>query len=575
MANPNVNISIRDQGLGIIPAGSGGMFAKIGPSPLGIPNSVVSVADNDTLRKSLGSGGPLVEASAIAFSAGAQGSVRPSGLLLVPVNPSTYGVATAVIHSGPGTGTITVTIRPSTSFLIRAVLGGAVGVATFQTSVDGGSTWGPVWTSAATVQIPGVPFTTLAFGTGAAVSGDTIQISTITGAGTLTSGTGTLAVTHSSSSPVDAYSVVITITSTGGAGVGMFTYSLDGGNTVSAPQMIPGSGTYPIPDGLDPNKTGNNQTGVVLTFAGAFTAPDTYTFNTTSASYSTTDMTNAINALTADARLGSSVGVHVVGPAATSAASATLAAALETLMVAATTSNYKFNRAMIEAPLDTDAALLAAFANVSAVHVAVASGWESQVSPLNGRIMSRPSAWQAMARAGSIAPAEALGLVVRGSLPGVVAIQRNEESTPGLDNGRFVTLTTITGRPGFYITGPGRLMAPPGSDFTFWPYGRVMDLISILSRQALLNFLNSNVRVNKDGTILEKDAVNIELFVDNFVRQGARGQISDLIVSISRTNNVLQTQAIWPSIRAIPLGFALFINADLGFTNNALQIRAA
>lgn len=576
MANPGVAVTVRDGGLAIVPPGAGGFFAKIGTSPLGVVNSVVSVADQTTLVKTLGMGGSLVESSALALVVGGQGPVRPNGLLLVPVNPSTYGTATAVSHVGPGTGTVVVATRPPIGYQIKCITGGTVGVAAFQTSIDGGVTYGSTWTTAATVIVPGVPFHTLAFGAGTAVTGDVITISPTTGAGTLTSGSGTLAVTHSAASPVDAYTVTVTITVPGSLGVGMFTYSLDGGTTTSQPFLIPGSGLFVIPDGLDPNKVGNASTGLLLTFSGTFVALDTYSFITTSASYNTTDLTNAFNALIADSRMSSGVGIHVVGPPASSGAAATLLASLDVLMTSAAGS-FKFNRAMMENPQDTDTNILAAFASSASNRVGVAPGFEFQISPINGRKQSRSAGWQVMARAGCVSPSEPLGKVITGSLPGVVSLVRDEGVTPGLDGGRFTTLTSIIGRNGFYITGAGRLMAQAGSDFTFWPYGRVIDLVSYYGRLAFLTFLNDTVRVNSDGsgTILEKDARKMEQYADQFIRAGVAGQITDLFVQVSRTNNVLSTQTILPTIRAIPLGIALFINVDIGFTNTALTVKAA
>jgi hypothetical protein len=122
----------------------------------------------------------------------------------------------------------------------------------------------------------------------------------------------------------------------------------------------------------------------------------------------------------------------------------------------------------------------------------------------------------------------------------------------------------------------GRLFAQGGSDFTYWQYGRVMDLASYYTRLGLLTFLNDSVRVNGDGTILEKDAKAIENFVDGFVRNAMPpGSFSDYIIQVSRVNNVLSSQAILPTARVIPLGYAKFINLDIGFTNQGLVVKPA
>ena len=574
MALPGVTVTVRDGGLGIVPPGTAGQFVKVGPSPIGVINTVYSAADNSSLTKQLGNGGPIVEAGGLALAVGGQGPVRPNGLLFVPVNPSTYGTASAVTHVGSGAGTLTVAIKPSNAFLIKCIAGGSSTTSTWQTSLDGGITWGATWTAAATIIVPGVSFTTLAFGAGTAVTGDVVTVPASNTAPSLQSGSGTLVPTISAACPVDAYSVIVTITVGGALGVATFTYSLDGGNTTSQPILTPGSGIYAILDGNDPNKSGSCATGLVLTFTSTFVAGDTYSFTTTTASYSGSDLTSAMTALQADTRFGSGIGVHVVGAASTSANAATLLATLDTLMGTAAGA-YKFDRAMIENPQDTDSSILSAYAASSSLRVGAAAGFHSVTSTINGRIQNRNAAWSVMARAGCINPAEDPARVNTGSLPGVTKIVRDESQTPGLDAGRFTTLTTIPGRNGFYVTN-GRLMSPPGSDFTYWQYGRVMDLVSFLARQALLNFLNDSIRVNSDGTIAEKDARRIEQFVSGYILNGLPGgSISSLSVVVSRTNNVLSTQTILPTIRAVPLGYAKFINADVGFTNQALVVKAA
>lgn len=573
MTAPSVTLAVRDGGLGISSAGAGSLFAKLGVSPLGVVNAVSSIADKGTLVKGFGNGGSMVEAAALAIDAGGQGPVKPSGLLLVPVNPSAYGTSSAVSHSGTGTVVFTVGVKPATAFQIRCVLGGAVGTATWQTSVDGGVTWGAAWVSAATVIIPGVPFTTLAFAAGVAVTGDLNAIST-TGTVTLT-GTGVQTVTHSASSIVDAYSGIVSIVTGGALGAGMFIISLDGGNTYSQPFLIPSSGVFVVADGIDQNKAGNNSTGIVLTFAsGTYVVGDQFTFTTTGASYTTSDLTSAFNALIADTRFTSGNAIHAVGAAATSTAGNTLCAALDVLMASAAGSN-KFSRIFMETPTDTDANILAAYVSASSLRVSVSAGYETQVSSLNGRVQSRNVAWHASARAGCIQPSEALGRVETGSLPGLVKLVRDESATPGLDSGRFLTATSISMKQGGYITGPGRIMAPTGSDYTFFPYGRVMDFVCAYAYLGLVKFLNSSVRVNSDGTINAKDAVRIESWVTNIILNGLNGNISSLSVAVSRTNNVLSTQTILPTIRAVPLGFALYIPADIGFTNQGLAIKAS
>jgi hypothetical protein len=187
-----------------------------------------------------------------------------------------------------------VAIKPSAQILVKVVTGGALATATVVFSIDGGKTYTATPTlTAATVMVPNASFVTLAFvGAGGTsfITGDIWTVAT-TGTCTLTSGTGVGTVSLSSACPVDAYTVIFTIWYGGALGTATFTYSMDGGNTVSGTIVTPGSGIYVIPD-----------TGLQVTFAGTLTAGDTYSFTTTTASYTGTDLTNAWNALVADPR---------------------------------------------------------------------------------------------------------------------------------------------------------------------------------------------------------------------------------------------------------------------------------
>jgi len=559
MAAPSVSLTIRDGGLGIVLPGVGNIHAKLGASPLGLINTLIPVTNPTDGQVALGKGGPLMEAAALALAVGGQSGTRPGGIYCVPVNPTSYGAPSAVAHTGPGTGTMTVAAKPSAPILVKFVLGGATGVATVLFSIDGGLTYpGTPTVTAATLIVPNASFVTLAFGAGTAVTGDIVTVAT-TGTPTLTSGTGTLIPTVSSACPVDAYTAAATIVTAGALGVAMFTYSLDGGGSVSSPVLIPVSGIYVIPDA-----------GLVLTFVGAFTVGDAYSFTTTTASFSSTDLTTAWTALVGDSRQWFMA--HIVGAAATVAASATLAASLETLAAAAN-ANYRFVRVLMEVPTDTDANTLSAFAATVTPHVSWCAGSENTTSPLNGRIFSRNSAWPVAARIAAVPPAEDPGRVASGALLGVLSLARDEFKSPGLDAGRFTTLTTILGLPGFYVTS-WRLGATPGSDFTFGQYGRVMDLIAAAYRAGLLKYLNESLRVNGDGTINEKDARSIEAFIEDFIRNSLPSNtISSLTITVDRTVNLLATQNLKSTCRAVPVGYAKNITGDLGFTSSALAVK--
>jgi len=563
---PDVSVIIRDGALQIVSPGTGSLHVKLGPSPIGVVGSIYSVTDNATLQAALGKGGPLSEAIALALAHPTVDAPAGNQVLGVPVNPSTYGTASAVVHTGPGTGTVAVAPKPGAAFLIKFVLGGATGVATVVYSFDGGLTWSPTpVVTAATLMVAGGTFVTMAYGAGTAVAGDIISVP-VTGTTVLQSGTGSLLPTVSSACPWDAFSVIINVISGGALGVATFNYSLDGGNVFSPTQLIPGSGVFPVPDA-----------GIVWTFGGTFTTGDAYTHTTTTATYTGSDLTNAWNLLVASPVTWGFA--HVVGSPASSAAGATLLATIDGLLATAA-NGFRYASALMENPSDTDASILAAYAAAASTRVGVGAGFIATISPLNARIQMRNVAWHAAARGSKTAPSTDIGRVKDGSLsqvPGALAsggkvLSRDENATPGLDNpGRFITARSIIGRQGVYLT-MGRMMAPTGSDFTTWANRRVMDVAAPAFRNAALAYVNDTVVTKADGTISDGDAKTFEAVVgrggDSLLLQTNPPAIAaPSIVTASRTTNVLSSQSLPFTVRIQPFGYTRYITEDIGFIN--------
>ena len=380
-------------------------------------------------------------------------------------------------------------------------------------------------------------------------------ISSVTKSGT---GTGSLAVTGS---PLDAFDVQVRITRDGvnlAANTAAFQYSLDGGDTWSPEIAMPTSGTYAIPG-----------SGLTLTFSNgtsgtSFVNGDLYRFATTAPSYTLTDLNAAFDVLLGDPREWG--WVHVVG-----AATPAVFAAVATRMQQAET-NYRFAFALLEAPDDTDANLLASWANSADRRVAVAAGYAELTSPLTGRVHKRSIAWVASGRLAAIPVHEHLGRIVRGPVPGVVSLYRDEAKTPALDEKGFTTMRTVIGRDGFYFT-RGRIKAPAGSDFQFIENRRVMDRACRIVRNAALRYLNESVRVDDQGNIYEPDARAMEAFIEGQLIAGlvSPGHASAVQVSVKRDSNVLSTRSTTVTVRVRPLGYLEYIEANIGFVNPALE----
>lgn len=566
MAIPDVSVTVQDGKLGIAPANSNQTHLKIGVSMLGLVNTIYSLSDVSTTATSLGKGGPLAEATALALATVVNSgqAIQGGPVYAVPVNPSVAGTVSSVTKVGTGAETLAVAAKNAVAMKVKVTTGGDVATARVAFSFDGGATYGTDVLTAATLVVPGNTLTTLSFtggSAGAFVLGDVWSIAT-TGTATLT-GTGTGTVAISVASPVDSYTAKVTIVAGGALGTATFSYSLDNGRTSSPTLLVPSGGVYVIPD-----------TGLVLTFSGTSTAGDYFTFTTASAGFSTSDLTAAMTAVLADPREWAFA--HVVGMAANVSGAASMTATLQTQLDSAA-SQYRFARGIVEVPVDTDSNILSGFASTAATRVNVTAGTAYVTSVLNGRIQPRSAGWAVAARAAKVSPAEDLGRIASGSLSGVVALVRDENATQGLDAAYISTLRSIIGRTGAFVT-TGRLRGGAGSDFVLWQNGRVMDIACKAARDALLTFLNESVRANKTtGYILEGDARAIENFVEAQVRGAVTqpGYASDITFKVLRNVNILSTQSLPTELTIIPLGYARAITLLIGFQNPALSIQQA
>ncbi len=550
MSIPDARLEIEDGALGTLPPNVAGASVKIGVCSKGTPNTLQGFSDVKAMQAALGQG-PLVEAIAQVLG------VAGGPVYAVPATPSVAGSASAVTHTGTGVSTVTPSLAPDRVIKVKVTTGGALATAAFAFSVDNGIYGTPIVSSAGpwTTSVAGT-LTKLTFPAGTYVLNDVYTIST---AGVVSLvGTSPAGVTQASS-PLDAFNVLVTIATAGSPGTGVFTYSLDGGNNTSSLIAIPGSGVYVVPD-----------SGLVLTFAGAATAGDTYAFTTAAAGFSTGDVTTALTATFADPTEWGFV--HIVGAPANAAAAATLAATVDTQMTTAETA-FRYVFGIVECPTsEADSALISAFASFASLRTMVCAGDAGVISRLTGRVNRRNAAWVVAARIAKIPAGEDPAWVGRGALPDVNSLYRNEAATEALDAQRFTTLRTFTGKQGYYITN-GRMMAPGGSDFELVQFRRVMDRACQITRAAELPYVSADVRVDKKtGFINEADAQAFESDVGAQLRAGvvAPGYASDATVVMSRTVNLLSGAVQPVTVRVLSKAYLKQLETSIGFTNPAL-----
>jgi hypothetical protein len=565
MSLPDVTETILENGLGVISPASDKVQVKVGPTQKGTLNTLYGAANSKTAQSLVGTC-PLLEAVAQVLDAPGGGA----SVIMVPSLPTNYGTVTgAFALEGGGSGTVTGSKGPEQIVKVKIGTGGLPGVMTYQVAVGTG-TYGPIITSSAdpySALVPGQSFTKLAFGNFTYIANDVYQLNldgTVIRTGSGTSS----ALNGSTNSPTDQFEIWVAIVTGGALGVGAFRYSMDGGTNYSGSIILPSAGIYVIPG-----------SGVVLTFAGTFTVGDTYKGATTPPTSSSSDVNTALVALLANPLTWDHV--HVVGTPANAAGAFTLAGIASTQMGAAQ-AGHRYAWALTECPAaEGDTTLSTTFTPFVDHSVAVAAGDAYVRSPLSGRVQRRNAAWVYSARISAIAISIHPGQVSEddnaGPLHNVVSIVRDEAATPGLDPARFVTLRTIVDVNGYFVS-RGRMMASPGSDFEEVMNLRVMNRTVTVGRAAALKYLNKKLRITpkglpRAGFIDERDAQAIERIIQAKCRAAivTPGDASDVVVVVSRTDNILSTRSLTMEIGPVPDGYAEHIGLTLGFKNLALQ----
>lgn len=368
--------------------------------------------------------------------------------------------------------------------------------------------------------------------------------------------------------PKDGIEVVIDIVQPGPRGTASFRIAIDGGDTFSPELSTPLAGTFVL-----------EGTGLTLNFGiGTYVANDRYTFSTTPPGFSATDLFAAFSSLLADARkwkLAHIVGAPSTGTdAARASASAALAAAVGSKMAEAARA-HRYARALLEAPEVADAALVSAFASFVDTRVAVAAGYIEHLSALSGRIFKRSAAWPVATRAAKIPISQDLAWIgaPEGPLPSSVrSLYRDERKTPALDAARFITLRTVIGRRGFFVTNPSS-MASATSDYSLLQNGFVIDEACAASYDAMLDYLSAQIPVDsKTGRIDEVFAAAAEARVTSKVAAAVLQprHVTALQVQINRTDNLLSTKKLRWKVRAVPYAYPKLVEVEIGFLNPAL-----
>ena len=567
MPTGDVEITIIDGGAAVVVPGAS-VQVVIGCSASGTAEQVVATQNPNTLKTNFGIG-PMPEAGALSALNGGTilamkaeevtpGSIRGDGTavggdITAATNTTPIAITTTSPH-GLITGAVVT---------IAGVVGNTAANGTFKITKTGASSF------------------TLddSIGNGAWVSGGT---TTTEGANQV--GTGTCIITPSGI-PNDEYYIkllVITGGTRGTAGI-TFRLSLDAGRNYGPVIALGTATTYLI-----------SETGVTLNFsAGTLVAGDYVTIGCVAPATDAAGIVACLTALQASPYAISGWGsMHITGYF-TGADASTINTALDSLA-----EDYVFTRSIITA---RDAsppaiyggtgedettwitALQTSYSATSAKRICATGGHYNMPSAYPNSVggsprYRRPLSYALAAREVTIPPQRHAGRVRDGSLANVVVdptldptdgfIYHDERLQAGLNSARFASARTRIGLPGYYIVQPN-LMSPVGSVFTILPLGLVMDVACKIVHQVGQQEINSDIRLNKNGTIYENEALAIENTLHGNIKSSMidTSMISSATVTINRTNNILATSIVKITVTIVSRGYILEEQVEIGYQN--------
>lgn len=393
--------------------------------------------------------------------------------------------------------------------------------------------------------------------------------------------------------PFNAYNISVIPTVSGTAGsepAPSFKISFDGGRTYSKSIRMPANRIY---DGLAAT------TGLTLNWTAAtLVEDDEYTCDTTAPTFADSDVVDAIAAFrTSSAQAGV---LFVVGPMDESGVTSC------TTEIDQYINQKKFVRFIFQARditssettqqwMDSISADFAAFDNA---RVGVSAGYARVTSVLTGFRLRSSISWLAAVRAGLVTArsqgptfGQDLGATEDGALvpfkingqgSAVTEVYYDELLNPGLNDARFITVTSIPGDDAvqYYINNPN-LMVGPTSDFDLLQLGRVMDEACRVTNKYFITKLSSAVRVNpQTGKILAVDARNLESGNNGYIKNAiistgnASERTNNSYTTVSREDNIIVSQAISVTVTLLPLGYIKTVNVTMTYENPALSVAA-
>lgn len=384
-----------------------------------------------------------------------------------------------------------------------------------------------------------------------------------------------------SGTPTDTYDVRGEITKEGGRGVARFKYSLDGGNTYQANNLVPSDGVFTF-----------TNSGVTLTFANATqSSSGTFSFRTNGPEMNTSDLNTCMEFFRVQNVTPTLILVANENSAPASGG-ITLANQLDTNMTTLDETNGVYTQAVVyaggEDKLFNQTYPTSGTYGTSDV---VSDSGTSSTTNLISMCAEKVNMNLANTYGGYGRPRVPLSYAYAAAAHGVgsdisLNIAKNKlpsSATPSYDEfqyGEAYSEWKIVG-PRSYPgeTGPfvdeSWLKTQVGSSFDIWPKARVINEARRVTRLALRPWLHARVRVLTDGTgridprdaqVIE-DSVNKQLRVALITTRNGEGHCSAVNFSVNRETNILSTNILEGQTLVVPFAYPRSINVECSFTD--------
>ena len=148
-------------------------------------------------------------------------------------------------------------------------------------------------------------------------------------------------------------------------------------------------------------------------------------------------------------------------------------------------------------------------------------------------------------------------------------VETLQDSWDAIDEKRYTFFRNFSNRSGYFFTGD-KTLTSSADDFSTLAPGFVMDEAVLIAYDALVEELSDEVPVDANGkihpAIIKAWQGTIETSISS--QMVATGKISGISAFIDENQSVLQTDKIEVSIKILPVGYADYIEVNIGFTTN-------